>query len=444
MRAFLNRRFALEERGSTVPRELRGAVATFLTMAYILVINPDILAAAGVPRASAITCTAAAAGICCILMGFVANFPLALASGMGLNAIVAFQLAPRMGGWQAAMGLIILDGLVMLVLVFLGFREKMLDAIPRDMRRAIGAGIGLFIAFIGAVNAKLVIVPPGTLHELIQDPHKTLPPVTFGSLMQPEAAVAMIGLLVTALLVARRLRGAIVIGILFGTIVGACFGLVHWPSEFTAPSFAIVAQADVLAALKLSFVPLLLAVLMVDFFDTLGTVTGVAEQAKLTDEKGQIPQLREVLLVDSAAASIGGFMGVSSVTSYIESAAGVAEGARTGLHSIFVGLLMLLAIVAAPLLVIVPSAATAPALILIGFLMATHMAAIDFNQLETAIPSFLILVTLPFTYSIAHGIGFGFISYMAIMVLSGRFREVHWLMYVAALLFAAYFAWDPA
>ncbi len=437
----LNRYFALDARGTTVATELRGAVATFLTTAYILFANPSILAAAGVPFESAVACTAAAAAICCVLMGTVANFPMALASGMGLNAIVAYQAAPAAGSWQAAMGLVMLDGGLILVLVLAGLREAVMEAIPRDLRRAIGAGIGLLIAFIGAVNAKLVVVPPGTVAALARDPGAVMPPVTYGSLASPEAATAMIGLALTAFLLARRVRGALVLGILASTAIALLWGIAHLPSRFDPPSFAIAFQADVAGALRWHLLPLLLAFLMVDFFDTLGTATAIAEQAGLHDRDGRIPGIRRILAVDSLGAVIGGLFGVSSVTAYIESAAGVAEGARTGLHTVFVGLFFALAIFAAPLLAVVPSCATAPALLLVGFLMCAQIARIDFAALDTAIPAFITLVTLPLTYSIAHGIGYGFITFVLIKLLSGQLREVHPLMPPLAAAFAAYFIW---
>jgi AGZA family xanthine/uracil permease-like MFS transporter len=430
MWAAVSRFFDLEARGSTVARELRGAVATFLTMSYIVIVNPLILMDAGVPRDAAVACTAAAAGVCCILMGLYANFPVALASGMGLNALIASQVKLGViGSWQTAMGLIVLDGTIMMLLVLCGLREAMLNAIPRDMRRAIAGGIGLFIAFIGVVNARIAV----------KDPSAASPPVTSGSLSTPETWIAVVGLLFTALLLVRRMKGALVLGILLCTALALVVGLSKWPERFEPPSFANALQADVIGALDLKLVPVLCAFVLVNFFDALGTVTALSEQANLHDEKGQIPGLHNVLLAESASASIGGFFGVSSVTAYIESAAGVAEGARTGLHTVVVGLLFLLAILLAPLAQLVPLAATAPAMILVGFLMTGELAHIDFTKLETSIPAFVTLITVPFTYSIAHGVGYGFITHVGIMLFWGRFREVHPLMYGAAAVFAGYF-----
>jgi AGZA family xanthine/uracil permease-like MFS transporter len=432
----------METRGSTPAREIRGGFATFLTMAYILFANPAILAAAGVPLEPAIAATAAAAAVCSLLMGLVANFPLALAPGMGLNAVVAFQIAPVAGSWQVAMGLVVLDGLLVLALVVLGLREAVMHAIPADLRRAIGGGIGLFIALIGAVNARLVVVPEGTVAGLLRDPASVLPPVAAGPLHSPEAALALAGLVVIGIALVLEIRGAIVIGILAATGVALLLGIAKLPEGawVGTPRFDTVGQADVAGALHLSLVPLLLSLVLVDFFDTLGSASAVAEEAGLQDDRGNIPGLRRILAVDAVSASIGGLFGASSATSYVESAAGVAEGARTGLHSIVVGLLFALAMFAAPVAGIVPAAATAPALIVVGFLMCHQITRIDFRKVETALPAFVLLVTIPFTYSISHGIGYGFITFVAIHLLSGRWRSVHPLMYAATAAFLAFLA----
>lgn len=422
-------------RRSTVAAELRGALATFLTMAYILPVNADILsqgAGLGPHKGSIVACTALAAGVCCILMGAVARFPIALASGLGLNAIVALTVIPAAGSWQAAMGLVVLDGLVVLALVLLGLRESIMHAIPRDLRLATGAGIGLFIALIGLSNAHLVVqgTPPPPAGPLLKP----------GNLDDPRTLVAVAGLGVTAVLMAWRVRGALVIGIILTTGLALALGIAKWRGAWEAPRFDVAFRADLPGALRWELMPLLFALMMVDFFDTLGTATAIAEEGDLHDADGRIPLVRRLLLVDGASASIGGLLGVSSVTSYIESAAGVAEGARAGLHSVIVGALFLAAMAFAPLVAVVPTEATAPALILVGFLMLRQAVGIDFEKLDSALPAFLTLITIPTTYSIAHGIGFGFIAYVVIKLLAGRFRDVHPLMYVTAAAFAAYFA----
>jgi adenine/guanine/hypoxanthine permease len=337
------------------------------------------------------------------------------------------------------MGLVVLDGVVTFFLVLAGLREAVLNAIPRDLRLAIGAGIGVFIAFIGLVNAKLVIVPAATLIGLQADPLAALPPVTAGKLSSPETLVALMGVVITAVLVARRVTGALVIGILATTFVGYFWGLTKFPHAWDRPRFDVLFKADVQAALAWRYAPLLFALIMVDFFDTLGTASAVAEQARLIDERGRIPKARRVLMIDSLSAAIGGWFGASSVTSYVESAAGVAEGARTGLHSVIVGALFLLAVFLSPLAGMVPAAATAPALILVGFLMIAQIGRIDFGDFDTSIPAFVTLLTIPLTFSIAHGIGYGFILFVLIKVLTGRWRDAHPPMYVAAAAFAVNF-----
>jgi AGZA family xanthine/uracil permease-like MFS transporter len=363
---------------------------------------------------------------------------------MGLNAVVAFQVTAATGSWHAAMGLVVIEGVLVLALVVLGMREAVMDAIPIDLRRAIGVGIGLFIAFIGAVNARLVVVPAGTVQGLVQHPAAVLPPVTFGSLHAPETAVALLGLLVVAILFSRRQAGAILIGIAAATGLALALGVASVPPGpwLRMPRFDTLFRADVPAILRPSAVPLVLSLVMVDFFDTIGTATAIGEAAHLHDASGRLPRLRMVLGVDAASASLGGLFGASSVTSYIESAAGVAEGARTGLHTVIVGLLFAVAVLAAPLAAIVPAAATAPALLAVGFLMVQQVTRIDFHALDTAIPAFLIVLLVPLTWSIAHGIGYGFIAFVAIRLLSGRAHRVHPVMYLTASAFLGFLMFE--
>jgi AGZA family xanthine/uracil permease-like MFS transporter len=432
--------FDLEQHGTTAAREVRGGFATFLTMAYILFANPAILAAAGIPVHAAAAATAAAAALCTLLMALGANFPIALAPGMGLNAVVAFQVAGQTGSWQAAMGLVVLNGLVVLALVLAGVREAVLGAIPIDLRRAIGVGIALFIALIGAVNARLVVVPPGSMAALERDPLATVPPVTHGSLHAAEPLLALAGLLIIAFLLSKKVPGAIVIGIVAATAGSLLLGVSHWPTGawLGVPRFDTVLQADLRSALDIRLLPMLLSIMMVDFFDTLGTVTAIAETGNLYDREGRIPRLRSILAIDSLGAVIGGTFGVSSATAYVESAAGVAEGARTGLHNVVVAALFAVCMFASPLIAVVPAAATAPALIIVGFLMCQQIVRIDFTALDTAIPAFLILLMTPLTFSISHGIGYGFIAYVGIKLLRGRPGDVQPMMYASAALFVAY------
>jgi AGZA family xanthine/uracil permease-like MFS transporter len=432
--------FDLAGRGSTVGREARGALATFLTMAYILVANPSILAAAGVPAEAAVAATALTAGLASILMGLGANAPIALAPGMGLNAFVAFQVAPAAGGWRGAMGLIVLDGAIVLAFVLLGLREAVARAIPVDLRRAIGAGIGLFIVFLGLVQAQIVVVPASTVASLAEHPGLTLPPVTAGDWSAPGPLIAFVGLVAGACLLALGRAGAMLAAIAVSAILAMQTGHMTWNGAVAWPRFDTVLQADVRAALDWRLLPLLFSLVLVDFFDTVGTVTAIGEAAGLTGPGGLLPRLKQVLAIDALAAVIGGASGASSATSYVESAAGVAEGARTGLHSVLVGLLFLASMVLAPIAAAVPAVATAPALILTGLLMCRDIGRIDVVRLDTALPAFLTVIMVPLTYSISHGIGAGFVAYVAIKVLNGRIREVHPLMAVSAAAFALFFA----
>ena len=433
--------FDLAGRGTTVGREARGALATFLTMAYILVANASILSAAGVPADAAVAATALTAGLASILMGLGGNVPIALAPGMGLNAFVAFQVAPVAGGWRGAMGLIVLDGVIVLACVLLGLREAVARAIPVDLRRAIGVGIGLFIILLGLVQAQLVVVPASTVAALSEHPGLTLPPLTAGEWSAPGPLIAIAGFIAGACLLTLGRAGAMLVAIAVSSLLALQTGYMAWNGTIVAwPRFDTVFQADIRAALDWRLVPLLFSLILVDFFDTVGTVTAIGEAAGLTGRDGMMPRFKQILAIDAIAAIIGGASGASSATSYVESAAGVAEGARTGLHSVFVGLLFLVSMALAPIAAAVPAVATAPALILTGLLMCRDMGRIDIARLDTALPAFLTVIMVPLTYSISHGIGAGFIAYVAIKVLSGRIREVHPLMAVSAATFILFFA----
>jgi AGZA family xanthine/uracil permease-like MFS transporter len=432
--------FDLAGRGTTVAREARGALATFLTMAYILIANAQILSAAGVPMEAAVAGTALTAGVASILMGLGANVPIALAPGMGLNAVIAFQAVPAAGGsWPMAMGLVVLDGLIVLLLVLLGVREAVVRAIPVDLRRAIGVGIGLFIVFLGLVQARIVVVPASTVAALAAMPGLNMPPVTAGDWAAVEPFIAAVGVVLGGVLLARAQTGAMLLAIAVSALFALALGHMAWAGVAALPQFDTLFKADVLGALQWRLMPLLFALVLVDFFDTVGTVTAIGEAAGLTRPDGLMPRIRQVLAIDAIAAILGGTFGASSATSYIESAAGVAEGARTGLHSVFVGLLFLASMVLAPLASAIPAAATAPALILTGLLMCRDIGKIDVTALDTAIPAFLTVILVPLTYSISHGIGGGFIAYVAIKLLSGRVGDIHPLMAASAAAFLAFF-----
>jgi AGZA family xanthine/uracil permease-like MFS transporter len=450
----LERWFELSRRGATVGGEVRGGLTTFMVMAYIIFVNPAILSFAGVPPlqgrgpsfAAAQAATCLVAGALTLAMGLATNYPLAIASGMGLNAVVAFQLVATLGlPWTAAMGVVLLEGLVITVLVLTGFREAMMQAIPAALKRAISVGIGLFILFIGLVAAGIVKPgPPGV-------------PVTLGDLTAPPTAVAVGGLLLTLWLTARRFTGALLVGILASTVAailvnsatgGRAFptpGQAVWPAALVAlPDFSTLgAGFDLSVFLRLGVITALVTIfslMLSDFFDTMGTVIGLGGQAGWLGPDGRLPRLNRVLLVDSLGAVAGGAAGASSATTYIESAAGISAGARTGLASVVTGACFLLALFFAPLAGVVPAQATAPALIVVGYLMSRVVRDIPLDDFEEGLPALLTLTVMAFTYSITNGIGAGFVTYCFIKVVRGHASAVAPMMYVAALAFVVYFA----
>ncbi|MGW0930263.1 NCS2 family permease [Streptomyces sp. NPDC002644] len=454
----LDRFFRISERGSTYGRELRGGLATFFTMAYILVLNPIILGSAKdkfgdqLDPAQLATATALVAAVMTVIMGVGGNLPLALAAGLGLNAVVAFQIAPLMA-WDDAMGLVVLEGLLICVLVMTGLREAIMHAIPQPLKQAISVGIGLFIAFIGFVDAGFVTRIP--------DAANTTVPVQLGTgtLTGWPMLVFCLGVLVTIVLLARKVKGAILISIVLMTllaiVINALADVKSWglttpalpDSPVAAPDFGLLGQFDLLGAFGqvtvLTVVLLIFTLILSDFFDTMGTVVGVTAEAGLLDERGQVPGLSRVLLIDGAAAVAGGAASSSSATTYVESAAGVGEGARTGFASLVTGGLFALALFFTPLLTMVPMQAASPALVAVGFLMMTQVRHIEWDRYDVAIPAFLTITVMPFTYSITYGIGAGFIAYVIIKACLGRAREVHWLLWGTAVLFLAYFAISP-
>jgi AGZA family xanthine/uracil permease-like MFS transporter len=450
----LARYFDLDRLGTTPGGEIRGGLTTFMVMAYIIFVNPAILSFAGIPPlqgqgppfAATQAATCLVAGVLTIMMGLATNYPLALASGMGLNAVVAFQLVAGLKlPWTAAMGVVLLEGVVITALVLTGFREAIMNAIPVSLKRAIGVGIGLFILFIGLVSAGVVKPGPSGV------------PVTLGDLTTAPVAVALFGLFLTLWLSARRSSAALLVGILASTAVaiaanaatgGRAFpipGQAVWPVALVAwPDFSslgagldlsVFARLGVLAAVVTVF-----SIMLSDFFDTMGTVIGIGGEAGWLTREGRLPRLDRVLLVDSLAAVAGGAAGASSATTYIESAAGVAAGARSGLASVVTGICFLLALFFAPLAGVVPAQATAPALIVVGYLMSRVVRDIPFNDLEEGFPALLTLAVMPFTYSITNGIGAGFIAYCFIKLVRGKGAQVPAMMYVAAAAFAIYFA----
>jgi len=469
--------FKITERGSTVGREIRGGVVTFFTMAYIIVLNPLILgfakdadgnflgggSAPNLPMIAA--ATALVAGVTTILMGLVANYPLALAAGLGLNAFVAFSIASGMS-WQDAMGLVVIEGLVITVLVLTGFRSAVFHAVPGQLKTAISVGIGLFIALIGLVDSGFV--------RRIPDIANTTVPVQLGAsgfLDGWPVLVFAFGLLLMIVLYVLRVRGAILISILAASVLAVIIEAVahvgpsvngdkHNPNGWSlnvptlhgnkvvdAPDFGLLGHVSVFGAFErvgvVTAVLFIFTLMLADFFDTMGTMTAIGAEAGLLDSNGIPPASQRILVVDSIAAAAGGAASISSNTSYIESASGVGEGARTGLASVVTGVLFLIATVLSPLVAIIPNEAATPALVLVGFLMMQQARLIDWDDFEIAIPAFLTIILMPFTYSISVGIGAGFIAYVLIKIVRGKLAVVHPLLWVVTALFVVYFFIAP-
>jgi AGZA family xanthine/uracil permease-like MFS transporter len=445
--------FRFSDRATMLSTEVRAGITTFMVMAYIIFVNPQILSYAGVqglegkglPFAATLTVTCLTAGLLSIAMGLWANYPFALAPGMGLNAVVAFELVASRGlTWPQAMTVIFLEGVVILILVLTRFREAVMDAIPMSLKRAIGVGIGLFIAFIGFFNSGFVTKPANSVL-----------PVGLGAISGIPLATFVIGFVLSVWLMARRTRGALLWGILLTTIVAIVLNAFAGWKAFPIPGVAVIpsavvqapdfstfgrldfglfARLGVLTAVLVTF-----SIMLSDFFDTMGTVVGIGGEGGFLDAKGRLPGINRVLVVDSLGAVFGGFANSSSNTTYIESAAGVAEGGRTGLTSVVVGILFLLAMFLAPIAGVIPPQATAPALIIVGFYMMTIVKDLPWADYEEAIPAFVTMLVMPFTWSITNGIGAGFVTYTAVKLLRGKGGQVHWMMYLAALAFLVYF-----
>jgi AGZA family xanthine/uracil permease-like MFS transporter len=428
MNAFLERQFGLSANDTTIRTEIMAGVTTFLTMAYIIFVNPSILSKAGMDQNAVFvaTCLAAAAGS--VLMGFVANYPIALAPGMGLNAYFAFVVAPQFG-WQAALGAVFLSGILFVILSVTPVREVIVNAIPRSLKMAISAGIGLFLAMIGLQACGFVVAHPVTL-------------VTHGDFTKWSVLLAGLGLVIMIALDHHKIVGGIIIGILAVTIIAMLLGLQTFGGIVSAPpSIApVFLKLDIGAALSIGLVTVVFAFLFVDLFDNTGTLIGVAHRGGFMAKDGTIPRLGRALTVDSSAAVLSGLIGTSTTTSFIESAAGVKAGGRTGLTAVVVGVLFLLALFFAPLAGSIPAFATAPALIYVACLMARGMTEIDWEDATEYAPAVLTALTMPFTFSIADGIAVGFVSYAAIKLASGRWSELSPVIAILAALFVAKYA----
>jgi AGZA family xanthine/uracil permease-like MFS transporter len=436
MRERLESYFEFERLRTTWRTEILAGFTTFFTMAYIVFVNPSILRDAGMPFAAVLAATCVSAGLGSILMGAFARYPIALAPGMGLNAYFTYTVVMGMGvNWQTALGAVFLSGIAFLILTITGASRIIVDSIPHELYSAVACGIGLFIAMIGLRNAGIIVASPATLVQL-------------GNLREPNTLLAIFGLLITAILHARGIRAAIIVGILLTTAAGALFGLVQWtPQSYSSADLSVtIGQLDIAAASRLGLLEVVFVFLFVDVFDNVGTLVGVTKRAGLvvatsSDTSAHVPRIKRILIADSAATIAGAFAGTSTVVSYIESAAGVVAGGRTGVTAIVTGLLFIVALFVAPLVGAVPQAATAPALIVVGSLMMSHAGEIPWSNAAVAIPAFLTILTIPLTFSIATGLSFGFTAYALLKLARGQFQKDDWLVYVLAALFIARFVY---
>lgn len=426
----LERLFKLQENGTTVRTEVLAGLTTFLTMAYISIVNPLILADAGMDFGAVFVATCLAAAFGTFIMGFWANYPIALAPGMGLNAYFTYTVVKTMGfTWQVGLGAVFLSGLIFLVISVLAIREQIINAIPRSLKMAISAGIGFFLGIIALKNAGIVVDHPATL-------------VGIGDMTKWPVILASLGFVVMVALDRRSIPGAIIIGILLVTIVASLLGISQFKGVIAAPPdpSPVLLQLDIAGALQVGLISIIFAFLFVDLFDTAGTLVGVAYRAGLLDKDGKLPRLGRALIADSAATSVGAALGTSTTTSYIESAAGIKAGGRTGLTAVVVGVLFLLTLFFSPLAQSVPAFATAPALLFVACMMARGLVEVDWEDVTEYAPAVVTAIAMPLTFSIAHGIAFGFITYAAIKALAGRLSELHPAVAILAVLFVVKFA----
>ncbi len=445
--SILNTFFKVEERGSSIRTEITAGFTTFMTMAYIIFVNPAILSNAGMPFAPLVTTTVLATAFATIIMGLYANKPYALAPGMGLNAYFAYSVVITMGySWEVALAAVFVEGLIFIVLSVTNVRTMVANAFPRNLKYSIGAGIGLFLSIIGFENAHIVVANPATL-------------VSMGNILAPDALIALLGLGITIVLFVNRVKGAVLWGILSATLIAVIWSSMDsaaasiiYPAGFQIPSSPVSLPAspapialhmDFRGLINAGAIGVIFAFFMVDFFDTLGTVTGLSAKVGDLDEKGNIPKkdLSRMLLTDALGTTFGALMGTSTVTTYIESASGVEEGGRTGLTSLVVASLFLIGLFITPIVALVPAAATASALVLVGLFMLSNMAHVDFRDYTEFVPAFMTMIVMPFTYSISNGIGAGIITYVLVKLATKRYRDISWVMYILAIVFAAYFVW---
>ncbi|RIH64590.1 NCS2 family permease [Mariniphaga sediminis] len=423
----LNRIFKLNENKTTVKTEILAGITTFMTMAYILAVNPDILSATGMDKSALFTATALSAFVATLVMALVARLPFALAPGMGLNAFFAFTVVLGMGhSWQFALTAVFIEGILFLILTAFNIRELIVNAIPLSVKHAVSAGIGLFIAFIGLQNAGIIVNNDATL-------------VGLGDVNSPVALVALGGIVLTAVLLALKVKGSLLVGIFVATVVGIPLGVTHLPEGKlidVPPSLSpIFFKFEFSQIFTFDMLVVLFTFLFVDMFDTVGTLVGVSSKANMLDKEGRVPRVKQALFADSIGTTLGAIFGTSTVTTYVESASGVAEGGKTGLTSLTTAILFLIALFFAPLFIMVPPAATAAALVLVGFFMMSPIQKINFDDFTEAIPAFITIIIMPLSYSIADGIVFGMLSYVLLKLLSGKIRALSPVMIVLAVLF---------
>ncbi len=424
----LEKFFELKRNKTTIRTEIIAGITTFMTMAYILAVNPQILSATGMNQASVFTATALSALIATLVMALYAKLPFALAPGMGLNAFFAYTVVLGMGhSWQFALTAVFLEGIIFIMLTAFNIRELIINSIPLNMKHAVSAGIGLFIAFIGLQNAGVITNNDATLVQL-------------GNLGNPSAIIALLGIVLSGVLLILKIKGALLIGIVVVTVAGIPLGITHLPENMSLvslpPSLSpIFFQFEFNHIFTLDMLVVLFTFLFVDMFDTVGTLVGVSDKANMLNSNGEVPNAKKALFADSVGTTVGAILGTSTVTTYVESAAGVSEGGRTGLTALTTAVLFAFALFFAPLFTIIPGAATAPALVLVGLFMLGPIKKINFDDFSEAIPAFLTIIMMPLAYSIAEGIVFGMLSYVFLKVLSGKFKDVSVVMYVIAVLF---------
>ncbi len=424
----LERFFKLKQNKTTVRAEIIAGITTFMTMAYILAVNPDILGTTGMNKAAVFTATALSAVVATLVMAFVARLPFALAPGMGLNAFFAFTVVKSMGySWEFALTAVLLEGIIFILLTAFNIRELIVNCIPINIKHAVSGGIGLFIAFIGLQNAGVIVDDPATLVEL-------------GNMKDPSVIIAISGVLITGVLLVLKVKGALLIGILAATIAGIPFDVTVLPENHQyidlPPSLEpIFFKFEFDKILSWDMAIVLFTFLFVDMFDTVGTLVGVSSKAGILTKEGKVPRVKQALFADAVGTTVGSMLGTSTVTTYVESAAGVAEGGKTGLTALSTSVMFILALLFAPVFIMIPSAATAPALILVGLFMLSPIQKVDFNDFTEAIPAFFTIIFMPLSYSIADGIVFGMLSYVILKVLTGKFKDVSITMFIIAILF---------